>query len=225
MERATPAPQFIICGTEKAVEQARILGHAPEKIFRTSGMILRPKFYQTVTLDRAQERRRLGLDTDRPTGLVLFGGQGSKVMLEIAQRLQDTQLILICGHNRELAARLKGMPAKAPHFVEGFTSEIPYYMHLADFFLGKPGPGSVSEAMATKLPVILERNAWTLPQERYNAEWVIERNTGIVLRNFRQVADAVERMLGNLAGFRENVEKIQNRAVFEIPEIFERILN
>ena len=33
------------------------------------------------------------------------------------------------------------------------------------------------------------------------------------------------RMLGNLAGFRENVGKIQNRAVFEIPEIFERILN
>ncbi len=72
-------------------------------------------------------------------------------------------------------------------------------MHLADFFLGKPGPGSVSEAMAMKLPVILERNAWTLPQERYNAQWVIERNTGVVLRNFRHVAEAVERMLGNLA--------------------------
>ena len=117
------------------------------------------------------------------------------------------------------------MPAKAPRFVEGFTSEIPYYMHLADFFLGKPGPGSVSEAMAMKLPVILERNAWTLPQERYNAQWVIERNTGVVLRNFRHVAEAVEQMLGNLAGFRESVEKIQNRAVFEIPEIFEKILN
>ena len=135
------------------------------------------------------------------------------------------QLILICGHNQELAARLKAMPAKAPRFVEGFTSEIPYYMHLADFFLGKPGPGSVSEAMAMKLPVILERNAWTLPQERYNAQWVIERNTGVVLRNFRHVAEAVEQMLGNLAGFRESVEKIQNRAVFEIPEIFEKILN
>jgi UDP-N-acetylglucosamine:LPS N-acetylglucosamine transferase len=146
-------------------------------------------------------------------------------MLEIARRLPGAQLILICGHNRDLADRLKALPAKAPRFVEGFTSEIPYYMQLADFFLGKPGPGSVSEAMAMQLPVILECNAWTLPQERYNAEWVAERNTGIVLRNFRQVAEAVDRMLGNLAGFRENVGKIQNRAVFEIPEIFERILN
>lgn len=225
IEPAAPAPQFLICGTEKAVEQARALGHAAERIFRTSGMILRPRFYEPVTVDRAKERRRLGLDPERPTGLVLFGGQGSKVMLEIARRLQDVQLILICGHNQELANRLKAMPAKAPRFVEGFTSDIPYYMHLADFFLGKPGPGSVSEAMAMKLPVILECNAFTLPQERYNAQWVIERNTGVVLRNFRHVAEAVEQMLGNLARFRESVGKIQNRAVFEIPEIFEKILN
>ena len=34
---------------------------------------------------------KLGLDPDRPTGLVLFGGQGSSVMLEIARRL-DLQL-------------------------------------------------------------------------------------------------------------------------------------
>ncbi len=48
-------------------------------------------------------------------------------------------------------------------------------MHASDFFIGKPGPGSISEALAMKLPVIVERNAWTLPQERYNADWVTER--------------------------------------------------
>lgn len=217
--------QYLICGSEKAVQQARELGHASEKIFLTSGMILGPKFYQPVTADRVQERCRLGLDPDRPTALVLFGGAGSKVMLEISRTLQDKQLILICGHNAELAARLKKMPAKAPRFVEGFTREIPYYMHLADFFVGKPGPGSLSEAMAMKLPVIVECNSFTLPQERYNAEWVVERQVGLVLPNFRPVAGAVEKMLGNLAGFRENVEKIQNRAVFEIPEILAKILN
>jgi UDP-N-acetylglucosamine:LPS N-acetylglucosamine transferase len=217
--------QYLICGSEKAVEQARALGNPPEKTFLTSGMILGPKFYQPVTVDRSQERRRLGLDPERHTALVLFGGAGSKVMLEIARTLQDSQLILICGHNADLAARLKKMPAKAPRFVEGFTREIPYYMHLADFFVGKPGPGSLSEAIAMKLPVIVECNSFTLPQERYNAEWVLEHKAGIVLPNFRPVAGAVEQMLGNLAGYQENVAKIQNRAVFEIPEILAKILN
>src|SRR6185295_5631610 len=114
--------QYLICGSDKAVEQARALGYAPERILRASGMILRPGFYQPVTVDRAEERKKLGLDPERPTGLVLFGGQGSKVMLEIAARLPDTQLILICGKNAGLADRLKAMPAAAPRFIEGFTS-------------------------------------------------------------------------------------------------------
>lgn len=216
-------PQYLICGTDRAVEQARALGHSPDRIFRASGMILRPHFYDPVKQDRASERRRLGLDPDRPTGLVLFGGQGSKVMLEIAERLAGTQLILICGRNAALAERLRALPATAPRYVEGFTSEIPYYMHLADFFIGKPGPGSISEAVAMGLPVIVERNAWTLPQERYNTEWVREHDAGLVLPNFRGVAEAVKDLLIDLARYRAAVAKIENRAVFEIPGFLQQI--
>src|SRR5262249_31473496 len=75
--------QHFSCGTEKAVEQALVMGHPKALIFRASGMILRPRFYDPVTVDRATERAKLGLDPSKPTGLVLFGGQGSKVMLSI----------------------------------------------------------------------------------------------------------------------------------------------
>lgn len=229
IERASPhgarQRQVLVCGTEKAAQQALELGHTPENIFRTSGMILRPEFYQRITLERTAEQRRLGLDPDRRTGLVLFGGQGSRVMLDIARKLSGTQLILICGRNKKLAEELGALLSTAPHFVEGFTREIPYYMYLSDFFIGKPGPGSISEAVAMKLPVIVERNAWTLPQERYNTEWIRERQVGMVLGSFREIASAAERVIKNLASFRAGVEKIQNRAVFEIPEILEHVLN
>ncbi len=217
--------QFLVCGTPKAVEQARALGHTPNRVFPVSGMILRPKFYEPVEIDRAAELTRLGLDPNRPTGLVLFGGQGSGVMLEVAKRLPDTQLIFICGRNRKLAEALRALPAGAPRFIEGFTSDIPYYMHLADFFIGKPGPGSISEAVAMRLPVIVSSNAWTLAQERYNVEWVREREAGVVLRDFRAIKPAVETLLQNLDRYRANVAKIENRAVFEIPDILASILN
>ena len=216
--------QYLICGSDKAVAQARALGFTDDRIFRASGMILRPGFYQPVTADRAAERRKLGLDPERPAGLVLFGGLGSKVMLEIAERLPDTQLILICGKNPGLAEKLKSMPAAAPRFIEGFTSEIPYYMSLADFFIGKPGPGSISEAVAMGLPVIVERNIWTLPQERYNADWVIERNAGLVLPNFRGIGGAVEQLLRDLPRYQAAVKQIHNRAVFEIPDMLAKFL-
>lgn len=211
--------QYFICGTAKAMEQARALGHTDDHIFRTSGMILRPSFYQPVDVDRAAERARLGLDPEQATGLVLFGGQGSKVMLEIDRLLEETQLIFVCGKNSQLAEKLRARPSRGKRFIEGFTSEIPYYMHLSDFFIGKPGPGSISEAVAMKLPVIVERNMWTLPQERYNADWVLEQGAGLVLPNFGHIKEAAAGLLASLDQYRANVAKIENRAVFEIVDI------
>lgn len=215
--------QYFICGTAKAELQARVLGHTEDRVFRTSGMILRPSFYQPVTVDRAAERSRLGLDPEKPTGLVLFGGQGSRAMLEIDRLLDDTQLIFVCGKNTSLATRLRARKSTAKRFVEGFTSEIPKYMHISDFFIGKPGPGSISEAVAMKLPVIVERNIWTLPQERYNADWVLEHGAGMVLPDFGEIKGAVTRLLGLLGDYRANVAKIENRAVFEIIDILRSI--
>jgi 1,2-diacylglycerol 3-beta-galactosyltransferase len=212
------------------VEQARSLGHPDERIFRTSGMILNPRYYQTPEIDRAAERTRLGLDPDLPTGLLLFGGEGNMVMLEIVRRLEKCgrklQLIAICGHNHKLYEKLRALRPSNPMHVEGFTKEVPYFMQLADFFIGKPGPGSISEALQMKLPVIVECNAWTLPQERYNAEWVTENGVGMVLKNFRRIGDAVGRLLEpeTYDRFRTAAAAHANRAVFEIPDILARIL-
>lgn len=217
--------QYLICGTERACEQARALGHSQERIFRTSGMIIHPRFYEPVTLDRRAERQRLGLDPDRPTGLVLFGGAGNRSMLEIAERLDasnlEIQLILICGRNEKLHRTLSKRKGRLPRYVEYFTTEVPYYMHLSDFFIGKPGPGSISEALAMKLPLLVELNAWTLPQERYNARWIVEQNVGLVVPDFRRIADVVRDFLepANIGRFRANAAAMENRAVFEIPGI------
>ena len=217
-------PQHFICGTPRAVQQALALGHSEDRVHATSGMILRPDFYRPATFDRAEEQRRLGLDPQRPTGLVLFGGHGSKAMLGIAERLSDTQLILVCGHNQALAERLRAQPSTARHVVIGFSSDIPAWMRLADFFIGKPGPGSVSEAVQLGLPVIVVNNAWTMPQERYNADWVREQRLGIVIGSFRGVDSAVAQLLDGLDAYRARVDRIQNRALFEIPDILARVL-
>ena len=223
-------PQYFICGTPKAAGQAYALGHPKDCVFLTSGMILRPSFYKPLDDDREQERRRLGLDPKLPTGLVLFGGEGSEWMIEITRTLSKAnlplQLILICGNNKNLKKRLEEAKPNFPVLIEGFTSEIPYYMHLSDFFIGKPGPGSISEAIAMKLPVVVERNAWTLPQERYNAEWIRDNGLGVVLKSFRDIQAGLSDLLepANFERYRRNAACVNNRAVFEIPEILDRLL-
>jgi UDP-N-acetylglucosamine:LPS N-acetylglucosamine transferase len=216
--------QHTICGTSRAVAQALSMGCDPRRVHATSGMIIHPDFYRPSTWDRETELRRLGLDPARPTGLVMFGGHGSRAMRGIARRLSGTQLILICGHNRALAEKLRGLPAEAPRLVLGFTSEMRRYMQLSDFFIGKPGPGSISEAVQQGLPVIVVRNALTMPQERYNTTWIRERGVGIVLDSFRAVREGVAQVVAELPEFRRRVARIDNRAIFEIPEILAGIL-
>ncbi|HUX66381.1 MAG TPA: hypothetical protein VMV31_02710 [Terriglobales bacterium] len=225
----TATPDLVFCGTAKAVEQARAAGCAPASIVRTSGMILRPSFYAQVEaggLDetvRGRQRQGLGLAPDVPTALVLFGGAGSRRMLLIARELERVQAplqaIFLCGRSERVAAELR---RRWRHrlWVEGYSERVPDFMRLADFFIGKPGPGSLSEALQMRLPAIVERNAWTLPQERYNAQWLEEQGYGISLPSFRRLHERVEWLLapGRLEEWRGRLAGIHNRAVFEIAE-------
>ena len=216
--------QHIVCGTPRAAEQARAAGYSAQHISLTSGMLLRPSFYRAMTIDRAGLRRELGLDPDRPTGLVMFGGQGSMQMLALSRALRDVQLILLCGHNTALARRLRAQRASAPRAVLGFSSEVEKHMRTADFFVGKPGPGCLSEAVHCGLPVITVENAWTMPQERFNTQWVRDTGTGLVLRSWRSIAPAVAELLQRLPEFQARVASIDNRAAFELPEILAGLL-
>lgn len=222
--------QHFICGTDRAREQALELGHPEERVHKVSGMILHPRFYERGEVDRAAGRVELSLEPDAPTGLVLFGGYGSMKMLDILGDLDDSglelQLILVAGKNANVEKKLKERRTRIRKHVVGFTRDVPRLMALSDFFIGKPGPGSVSEALHMGLPVLTVSNAWTLPQERYNAVWLEEQGLGFVLKSYGKVRGAVERLLsgGRLAEMRSAAKRLENRAVFEIPAILDSIL-
>ena len=223
--------QDFVCGSDRAMEQAIGIGIPREKLWRVSGMPVHPAFYAPFDIDRAAARVELGLDPDVPTGLVLFGGYGSAVMAQIMERLAEievpVQLILLCGRNAQLAASLTASKSRIRRSVKTFTADVARYMYLSDFFIGKPGPGCVSEALVTQLPVIVERNSRTMVQERYNCDWLADQGAGIVLDNFSRIGEAVTRLLSPdvYDGFRERIAGLNNRAVFEITDIIETILN
>ena len=225
-----PESEFIICGSQLARRQALEMGHTKRRVYETSGMILKPSFYRKPEIDRVAERIKLLLRPDLPTGIVMFGGQGSASMIEIAKRLDQSsnqhQLIFLCGHNLELAAKLRGLGLTKPAVIEGFTTQVDYFMSLADFFIGKPGPGSISEALQFGLPVIVEHNARTMPQERYNGTWLVEKRLGMVVPDFREIGVAVEQLLteATFAEFRRNVSAYKNYAIFEVPLILDQMM-
>ncbi|MDO8692711.1 MAG: glycosyltransferase [Sheuella sp.] len=217
--------QHIVCGSSRAVEQAISCGYADHHITQTSGMILKPSFHQPVIFDRQQELINLGLDPVKPTGIVMFGGHGSADMLRIAKSLQDIQLIMMCGHNALLAEKIRSQPSLSQHVAIGFSTNVERYLSLGDFFIGKPGPGSISEAVHMGLPVITIENAWTMPQERYNTQWIRERGAGIVIPSLRGIRKNISMLIDNLEQFKTSVSSIKNNALYEVIEVLARQLN
>lgn len=221
---------YVVCGTQRAVTQARLMGVKEERIVRTSGLVIHPNFHQSISWDRSREREKLGLDPNCATGLVLFGGNGSNVMLDIAKHLETfqdkLQLIFLCGRNEALASALRQSSGRQKRFVTTFTKDIPYYMHLADFFIGKPGNVSISEALVMKLPVITEKNALTMIQEKYCCEFITEQEVGIVLSHFRDIEQAVTQLIqpDNYSRYQTNLNCLNNQAVFEVITLLQTIL-
>jgi Glycosyltransferase family 28 C-terminal domain len=220
-----PIPdQIVVTGTERAEQQARDFGKIEKNLFPASGMILRPEFYAQQKEAPLAIRSSLGLAADLPTAIVLFGGYGSNVIYDIVEQIDAArlplQMILVCGKNEKLAARLRAAKWNLPLHIVGFTREVNRLMHAADFLIGKPGPGSIAEAMISGLPVLVECNSSTLPQERYNTKWVVEKQVGVVVKTLKNAVPAVRSLLepGRLPALQMNVKSLQNRAVFEIAD-------
>ena len=227
--------QYLICGSERARQQAVALNFPQDRLLPMSGMILDPRFHTLRRPEnapnRAAGRMRLGLLPGLPTGLVMFGGVGSRDALRVVRALNrpgtGLQLIVLCGRHQESLEALRAMEARIPIHVEGFTRDVPYYMGLADFFIGKPGPGSISEALAMNLPVIVECNIRTMIHERYNAEWIREKQLGLVVGSFDKLGEAIPQLLApeRFATFRANTARIRNSAVYDAVEWLDSILD
>jgi 1,2-diacylglycerol 3-beta-galactosyltransferase len=99
-------------------------------------------------------------------------------------------------------------------------------MSLADFFIGKPGPGSISEALQFGLPVIVEQNSRTMPQERYNGKWVTEKRVGLVVPDFSGIEPVLGQMLkpSTFEELRRNVVHYKNHAIYEVPSILDHVM-
>jgi UDP-N-acetylglucosamine:LPS N-acetylglucosamine transferase len=223
-----PQDQYIVCGSNKAALQAHLTGwFRPERIIKTSGMILKSSFY-THSSSPSLTREALGLHPQRPTALIMFGGNGSRISHDIISHIArsglDVQTIVMCGHDEKLRRKLGSQPGC--HAVP-FTDRVADYMRLADFFIGKPGPGSISEAIHMGLPVIVENNARTMIQERYNVTWLEENGVGLGIESFADIAKAIRYLLhsNTLEKYQEHTHSFNNLALFEIPQILRSILD
>jgi UDP-N-acetylglucosamine:LPS N-acetylglucosamine transferase len=228
-----PGAERVVVGTDEAREQAQALGVPAERISRVSGMILKPSFYRRGGPGAREDvRREMGFGPGVFVVTLLFGGKGSPEMVPLAGALLDLDpawsVVALCGDNPALFDRLAPLQERTAGRLRrlGFTERVAELMAASDVLVTKPGPGSLAEAFHQRVPVVVVRNVHTIPQERFNTDYVARHGLGMVVRHWREIPAAVARLHRDPAAreaIRERLAALpENRAVWEVLEVIAR---
>ncbi len=174
-----PRSDLTIVPTEMARRHALKYDLSPAKV-RVLGLPI----LQTCidpSEDRPLLRRRLGWPTNQFTVLVVGGGEGMGPLAATATAIDesdlDLSLIIVAGRNAKLEAELNERAWNKPTQVVGFTREMVAFMRAADVIVTKAGPGTIAEALAASLPIILY--AKVPGQEDGNVDYVLAEKAGV----------------------------------------------
>lgn len=174
-------PQVDLClvPTQAARQDALRAGLSPDKT-RVAGLPVSLKFSQPQP-PRPQARAALGLRPDAPLVLLMGGGEGVGRLDQIARAIAGArlpaQMAIVAGRNEKLRRRLEAVAWEIPTHVTGFVTNVPQWLAAADVLITKAGPGILSEAFITGLPLVL---SGAIPgQETPNVGYVVRHGAGI----------------------------------------------
>ncbi|HUZ50122.1 MAG TPA: glycosyltransferase [Candidatus Dormibacteraeota bacterium] len=210
----TPEADAVVVPAREVYERALSRGISPSRL-RLLGQPIHPKF-DDVTGTPEELRAELGLPQDRMVVMLMAGGEGGGKLLPttlaLARARLPIELLVVCGRNEPLKQRLLELAPSLPTklHVLGFTDKIPEYFHAVDLLVTKAGPGSLAEANAAQLPVVVYD--YVPGQERGNVDFVRSNGLGAVaIHGAAEVVQAVRNLIRTperLAQIRRNQEVV-----------------
>lgn len=170
------------------------------------GIPIREEF--TQKMEKTDARATVGIE-DKFTVLIMMGSMGfksaaKKIVKKLDRMTEDFQVLVVCGNNKRLFAKLKQMETSKDLIVLGFANNVPQLMDASDCIITKPGGLSSSEALAKNIPMVL-----TCPipgHEDRNSEFITNNGAGIALSKTFGVEEAVYQLI-HFPDFARNISE------------------
>lgn len=215
----------LVVATPEAQARAIKFGMPKEKV-KLLGLPIRPDF-ALKDEEKAKQRAKMHLQSKLFTVLVMGGGEGGGKMFDIIRAMDDArlkiQVIVIAGRNKKLEEKLNenAKNFSFPIKVYGFTEDVASLMAESDIIITKGGPGSIAEALAMNLPMIIM--SWLPGQEEGNVEFVKKEDIGRVSEDPGEIAKMVSELQNDKAEFeriKNNIQKVRKpHAAFDIAKL------
>jgi 1,2-diacylglycerol 3-beta-galactosyltransferase len=209
-----PDADAVVVPAREVYERALSRAISPSRL-RLLGQPIHPMF-DDVSGTKEELRNKLGLPQEKTIVMLMAGGEGGGKLLPttlaLARARLPIHLLVVCGRNESLREKLEEMSRTlpTPMTVLGFTNQIPEYFRAVDLLVTKAGPGSLAEANAAQLPVVVYD--YVPGQERGNVDFVRNNGLGAVaLHGAGQVVQAVRTLITTphrLDQIRHNQEQV-----------------
>jgi processive 1,2-diacylglycerol beta-glucosyltransferase len=172
-------------------------GIPPDRIV-ASGIPVERKFDRPA--DRAGAKARMGLAPDVPVVLVMAGayaalGRVDDLVRVLARSRANVQPIVVCANAPRLERRVRAVAARSPHpfRVSGYVDNVEDLMAAADLLMTKAGGVTVSEALVSRLPMLLYGS---IPgHEESNAQFLVGEGAAVAARSPAEAATLLEALL------------------------------
>ena len=185
-----------IVPNEKTKERFVNSGIKSNKVF-PFGIPISAKFSGKTNKESA--RRVLRLDDNKPTILIMGGGQGLGPIEDLIYAINTIetpfQVIVVCGTNKKLKKWLekRKLLFRKKMAILGYTRQVEMLMGISDFIVTKPGGLTTAEALAKSLPIVIVN---PIPgQEAKNTEFLLSEGVAVKAKSPLDAACLIEKLL------------------------------
>ncbi|PTE94102.1 diglucosyl diacylglycerol synthase [Staphylococcus equorum] len=198
----TPHSQRYYLATEDLKDEFASIG-IPKSQIKVTGIPIADKFEEEI--DKTSWLRQNNLAPDKPTILMSAGAFGvskgfDQMIQEILNRSPHSQVVMICGKNKELKRTLSAQFKNYDNvLIVGYTKYMNEWMASSQLMITKPGGITISEALTRQTPMIFLNPA--PGQELENANYFEEKGFGLI-------ADTPEEAIQQVATLTNTPSKI-----------------
>ena len=185
---------YITIANEEFIPGRLHSGYTLDQI-KVTGIPTLDKFYSKP--NKLKIRKELGLDPDKFTVLIMFGGgewAGTyKIYKELVKAYKnDLQVIVINGSNKKTFNKIEKLktPSNIKLLNVGYTTEVEKYMGASDIALTKAGGLSTTEMVNIGLPMLISTKVYG--QEERNMDFMVAHGVALSFKNTHDLAEKID---------------------------------
>jgi UDP-N-acetylglucosamine:LPS N-acetylglucosamine transferase len=207
--------------------------HYKNKNLKQAGWFVGDRF--EAEYDKSKIRKKLKINDDL-TILIASGSQGSNTVLKILPSIINCQkkvnFIIACGNNEFLYNNTLGIKqslkklssSQAKVIPLGYTKDLHLYMQASDLVIGKAGPNTIFESVASETAFFAITHIHG--QEDGNLEIIKNYKIGFVEENTKKANQKLSALIKNpqkIRAFTENIRKLKKYNQKSIEVLLETI--